>query len=275
MSNAKSFEEQAYEVPELWDPNWFSDLTHERFSNLGMLVPEHVDNLLDVGCGNGLFLSFLSKSRKWARLCGCDRSEQALSHVTVEKYRADISQLPFRTDEFDVVSCQEVLEHLPIATLEKALDELTRVAKQVIIISVPYAENLKANHNECPACSTRFHPDFHMNSFDDTRMKSLLLSRGFRVSKVQKLAPDSVSYHFAFMRLFRKKPFQNFTICPVCGFNRNETLKRELKRRSATQLVGSKAEAKKTLFDSVKRRIVPRYRTYRWIATVYLAVGRE
>lgn len=49
---------------------------------------------------------------------------------------ADIRNLPFGHEEFDVVLCSETLEH--VADLDSAIDELLRVAKHALVVTVPH-----------------------------------------------------------------------------------------------------------------------------------------
>ena len=64
---------------------------------------------------------------------------------------ADITDLPFADNSFDIVLCTHTLEH--IREPKKALDELIRVAKQRLIIVVPRQREY------------RYTVDFHINFF--------------------------------------------------------------------------------------------------------------
>lgn len=50
--------------------------------------------------------------------------------------KEDIQQLSFNDHQFDIVLCQQVLEHVPDPV--KAIKELRRVAARQLIITVPY-----------------------------------------------------------------------------------------------------------------------------------------
>lgn len=95
--------------------------------------------ILDVGCGDGTFLSRLA-----GRLYGLDISAESVSEARkrLDGRGADIRvgdarKMPLWDAQFDVVICSEVLEH--IGKPELAVAELMRVAKSggKIIISVP------------------------------------------------------------------------------------------------------------------------------------------
>ena len=44
----------------------------------------------------------------------------------------------FRKNEFDTILCAEVLEHIPFKYFEKSLEELSNVAKNYVILSLPH-----------------------------------------------------------------------------------------------------------------------------------------
>lgn len=88
--------------------------------------------LLDLGCGPGSITIGLARYVAPAETVGIDQAEEALesarkratdhsmSHVRFE--RADVYELPFGDDEFDVVYAHQLLQHLadPVAGLTEA-----------------------------------------------------------------------------------------------------------------------------------------------------------
>lgn len=225
-----TIEKQYYENPELWNPDRYSCKDMERFKKISELIPENSNSLLDVGCGNGLFLKYVSTrfSDQFNRVCGTDRSSAALSYVQEEKHLAEINNLPFDNNEFDTVCALEVLEHLPQETYKIALSELSRIAKNHIIISVPFNQNLSLSLIECSECHCHFNPNFHLRSFNAQKMESLLTNYGFKCSKVvhivhERVMPNTAKIILKTIGKIKRKIMNQPTnivfsaICPACG----------------------------------------------------------
>lgn len=129
-----TIESQAYEIDGIWDSEFMTAADHERIATTIQLLPSDISTLLDVGCGNGLFLNQLAtQTRHFDRLCGVDRSQSALHQVRTETRTAPADQLPFLDAEFDIVTCLEVIEHLSLEVYSPTLAELARVAKKYIV----------------------------------------------------------------------------------------------------------------------------------------------
>ena len=105
------------------------------------LMPE---SLLDIGSGRGAFLWPLLDRFPRLTVTAIDRLPHRIRDIEavrtggvnrLEGRLADVEELPFDDDEFDVVTILEVLEHLkdPIA----AATEVIRVARDFVIASVP------------------------------------------------------------------------------------------------------------------------------------------
>lgn len=64
------------------------------------------------------------------------------------KQRVDITQIPFENNFFDIIVCNQVLEH--VLNAEKAIQELSRVLKATgyAIITVPIDEKAKTLEKE-------------------------------------------------------------------------------------------------------------------------------
>jgi ubiquinone/menaquinone biosynthesis C-methylase UbiE len=109
--------------------------TENVISALDRLKPA---SILDVGCGNGYISDIISRSLN-VRVIGCDldknRLKTARNRFHQDVVVADISRLPFKDGSFDTVLAMEILEH--VRNPDDALDELERVAKKNIVITVP------------------------------------------------------------------------------------------------------------------------------------------
>jgi len=277
--NNLPFEQLAYEFHEIWDEDWFPGEDQERVRKLATLIPDETKALLDVGCGNGLFLNHLKREYpdRFSRLVGVDRSEAAIKHVETEKKLASIDQLPFGDLQFDTVTCMEVLEHLPLTTYVKSLAEIARVAKRSIIVSVPYKQDLKASLCECPSCLARFNPDFHVRSYDECSLRRLFLAHSFEITGTTYLGEQVVRYDREFRARvwgrFHKTPpaYPSYAICPVCGFCNKEKLTEDLasRKRAKLRAIEVPREPKSSGIRGLIASVLPKRSEYRWIAMTY------
>lgn len=96
--------------------------------------------ILDVGCGEGFTLELLHDKKIGEKLEGVDFLKTAIEIGKKERpfltlKEGTIYKLPYKDNSFDLVICSEVLEHLEDP--KKALEELHRVTKKYIVLSVP------------------------------------------------------------------------------------------------------------------------------------------
>jgi SAM-dependent methyltransferase len=224
-------EQAYYETAAMWDPARYNSEEEERFQTFTAQLPADVASLLDVGCGNGLFLRHLARQPALAncRLSGVDRSQAALDQVVGETYRASVDDLPFADQEFDAVTCMEVLEHLPGAVFQQALRELARVARRYILVGLPFNEHLRSSLIECPACCCRFNPHYHLRSFDEAKVRPLFDAAGFDCRAVFHVLPVRVipasivltwrTLAASSRRMLGRPPrrLPEFSVCPACG----------------------------------------------------------
>jgi ubiquinone/menaquinone biosynthesis C-methylase UbiE len=105
-----------------------------------LLKPLKLDSILDVGCGEGITLFNFEKEGIGKKLYGIDYSDDALKigkkiHPHLNLRKGDIYDIEEKDGSFDLVMATEVLEHLD--NPEKALQELIRVSKKYVMLSVP------------------------------------------------------------------------------------------------------------------------------------------
>src|SRR3989304_7695229 len=256
-----SIEKEYYENDEFWRVEKIQRADFERVETISALIPRQVENILDVGCGNGIFINHLAKQTgRFKRLHGVDRSTTALKYVETEKTIASIDSLPFRDQEFDLVASLEVIEHLPLKMFEVGLRELCRVSREYVLISVPYEQQLERSLIPCQNCKSKFNPDYHMRSFNSATIHSLFDDYGFINIQTTHIGKSDRLVFIPRLSILEKLALTNpFTFeipCPVCGF----------------YLPGAKPEGAKKKILSLKKNLKkywPKKRTYRWIAGLY------
>jgi SAM-dependent methyltransferase len=214
-----NFERDYYEQAILWDKDFFNvPAERERITATVELIPSDVQSILDVGCGNGAFLNSLPDRYQSV---GLDSSWEALKYVKTKAIHGDVAALPFESASFDLVTCLEVLEHLPSGIFEKALSELQRVSKKYIIISVPNNEDLDFALVICPACRCWYNPHRHVRSFEPEKLKTLF--KHFELSELKEVGPlvQLPRYNrflYAAYRLWRNVTPPSTAVCPQCGY---------------------------------------------------------
>jgi len=214
-----------FDNEKIWDWVDSNEDNKERFGFTLNLTPDDVGSLIDIGCGHGGFLKLISEKRPNVRCVGVDNSDGALSHITVEKAKASITDVPFKDKEFDCVYAMEVLEHLNPEEFKKALNEMARLSGKYIIVSVPYNEDIEWNMVKCPVCLSQFHYDGHLQAFNEEKIDNLFRSQGFKCISRSRLGwSEHFKFHKSYVKLFypekvHKAP--HYTVCPVCNTELN------------------------------------------------------
>ena len=100
------------------------------------IAPLNRQRVLDVGCGGGILADAMA--RKGADVLGIDLAEKSLKVAQLHALEAGTSQITYRLvaaealaaempDQFDVVTCMEMLEHVPDPA--SAVQACARLAK--------------------------------------------------------------------------------------------------------------------------------------------------
>lgn len=85
---------------------------------------------LEIGIGNGFVHKYLKE--RGIKIKTLDVDKRLNPDVT-----GSVLKMPFADKSFDVVACYEVLEHLPYAQFLKALNEIHRVSRKHVVLSIP------------------------------------------------------------------------------------------------------------------------------------------
>lgn len=88
--------------------------------------------ILEVGSGSLGITPYLKRP-----LDGVDTDFSGPKTPLLNKIKGSATDLPFRKNSYDVVISTDTLEHIPANLREKAIDEMLRVSRQLVIIVVP------------------------------------------------------------------------------------------------------------------------------------------
>lgn len=181
--------------------------------------PAGIDSVLDVGCGDGKLTRRLQE-RGPVTLVGLDSSAQALSRLPFAGVIGDAQALPFAPSSFDLVMSTDALEHMPDEQEAAAWQELFRVAEKVVMVAVPFREELLDATACCAVCGHHYHVNWHQRSYDmadlhrhcptDWRIAATVLA-GEPWSPM--LAPETQLRR----RTLNEWAGWELAICPACG----------------------------------------------------------
>ena len=151
-------------------------------------------------------------------------------------------------------------------TYRAALEETCRLARRFVLVSVPCEQDLRAALIECPACATRFNPDYHMRSFDDATVRTLLDPYSFRCVRLMNLGTYSRYRGVDKLKSIVRdhdttgNPFSVEIPCPVCGFQ----------LPAAPAVAGaSKAAARRSGPLKLVKSLWPKADGHTWIAALF------
>lgn len=133
--------------------------------------------ILDAGCGTGLLAK---KMETFGDVWGVDFSEEAVKFskkrgINVKK--ANVTDLPFKENSFDLVVSVDVIYHKSIKDDKKALEEFYRVLKPegILILRVPANRWLNLTH------------DTHVHTRERYSIKQIegkVKKTGFQIQKI-------------------------------------------------------------------------------------------
>lgn len=241
------------------------------------LVPAECRTILDAGGGTGWTTAGL---RDRCDIVTLDSCAESLRYAEGRIVQASVEALPFADRSFDLVISSQVLEHLPDEPFGNAISEMTRVAKDYMLISVPYREALDARLVRCQGCGRIFHPDHHCRSFSESDLARLF--PGWLMTEWHIFGPLMSGSGVVKARgtSFAEDIWPAFTgtICPGCGLQVRENAQPETVRRPPA------ARMAKGLAWRLRRYFgLPQPRTYMtflpqavapfWIATLFVREG--
>jgi len=209
MRNVPSRKLTFFDQKSVWI-KYEDETNRERIKKTITMIPQ-VSSILEIGCGSGLILNKLSSDL----IVGIDLSRAALNEIIHERIVGSGHMLPFKDFSFDMVILAEVLEHLNTKQLEKTLEEVTRVARYYVLVSVPYREMPWETFVKCACCGNSYSPYGHQQFFDEDRIRGLIKSQYQRIEfcgmKKRLLSLKKIMQKFGIYN------YRENSICPFCG----------------------------------------------------------
>ena len=164
------------------DQAFYDRLTSILSSELGSS-----SSILEVGSGSGILVSFFQKLGMFS--VGMDRSVMPLK-VAKSKFGAsnlilgDMFQIPFKSNSFDVVWNEGVLEHFKAPTNLAACKEMCRVAKNLVIIAVPNKYTVWPIRKTLLKAAKKWSYGYE-ESYSPSRLKKLMEASGLKVEAIK------------------------------------------------------------------------------------------
>jgi SAM-dependent methyltransferase len=140
-----------------------------RTRDLMAIVPKNLSTVLDIGARDGHFSQLLTEH--FESVTALDLTMPQFDFDRVRPVQGDVTDLPFQDNNFDVVFCAEVLEH--VGALQKACSEIARVTRHALVIGVPYRQDTRLGRTSCNNCGETNPPWGHVNTFDEHKLSDL------------------------------------------------------------------------------------------------------
>lgn len=102
------------------------------------------EKVADIGCGNGFLANEVYQKYK-CEVYGIDILPPEENSNGIKYLKGTIENIPFNDNSFDTVLCTHTLEHIP--NIQKAVEEIRRIANKRIILVVPREREYKYTFN--------------------------------------------------------------------------------------------------------------------------------
>lgn len=218
---------------------------------VGQFEPYRQTNrLLDIGCGAGTILLAARKGGWHAE--GVDVAARAVKHVRelgFEVFHGELRVAQLPSEQFDVITAAELLEHLPDPRAE--LQEIARLLRRggLFWTTTPHARGLSARMLRLKwHCIT---PPEHLQLFSINGLKSLLLDVGFRDVRVQTTGTDPIEIWNVARGKKAPVTIEQQYDRVLTGYRLNESFMKSKSRRALKKVLNSILNATR-LGDSLK-----------------------
>ena len=141
---------------------WYRGMQRILFRALDPFIRgRSVSRVLEAGCGTGFDAACFERRYSW-RVFPIDLEMQGLAYARKRGLQrlvqTDLRSLPFRSENFDLVTSLDVLIHFPPGAEDRAVAELSRVLAPggLLVLRVSALDILRSRHSEFTAERQRF-----------------------------------------------------------------------------------------------------------------------
>jgi len=146
-----------------WNKAELSQKLQDKIDEIVSSIPEDVNSILDVGCGDGTISEALNNHFS---VTATDRSINALKLVKTKKIQISANFIPLKSKSVDLVFSSETIEHLPDNIFYNSIKEFKRVSKKYIFLTFPNNENIEKLNTQCSECDFIFNRSYHLRSLN-------------------------------------------------------------------------------------------------------------
>jgi len=145
----------------------------------------------DIGLGEGYSLKKMLELG--LETSGIDISGYAVEYLqkrfndekkNVYLHVGDVSDMEVESDRYDLVTCFDVLEHIP--DLNAAVENIEKMLSDngLLVATIPFQENMDESRVICPSCRHKFHRYGHHHSFQSLNEIRAFLPQVFKIEEM-------------------------------------------------------------------------------------------
>ena len=178
MKNKNILDNTSYYEHFDWEKTNLSVPLKNKIEKIFEFIPSDVKTIIDIGCGDGTITNELAKKYK---VSGVDRSANALKFVTTTKILSSSEKIDILDESFDMVFSSELLEHLEDKVFYATMNEMKRISRKYVYLTVPNNETVEKGFVKCPNCGWIFNRAYNLRSLNLNKLKELF--SGFTLIK--------------------------------------------------------------------------------------------
>jgi SAM-dependent methyltransferase len=161
--------------------NWYYRGRYEQvLTRLLRFCQNNKITVLELGCGSGIYASYLGKKGCRCHYVGCDIERKPLRSAykgkNIDYVLCDIHKLPFVPKCANIILCSEVLEHVPDPY--STLAGICELGAETLIITFPEEKLLHIFKDR--------HPE-HVSAIDKGKTVSTLMSKKLKIAFVSQI----------------------------------------------------------------------------------------